>query len=86
MSEIERWCDDVIDRLERYEQATWAVALVPDRVAVARWVIRALADPTDHRAGDVLDQIIRRREQVIAREREKFAQWAAPAGARGREV
>jgi hypothetical protein len=62
--DIAGWIHQQMQRMTEYEQAAWAVPLLPEREVAACWVLRALGDPSVPGSEDVLDAIYAHREHV----------------------
>lgn len=67
---IGKWCRRIIEGVggmndyEKYETVIWHV---PDRVAVADWTIRCLANPKCEGSQEILEAIIERRKEQSAK-------------------
>lgn len=63
--DIYQWTYDIIEDptgFNAFEAREWPIYDVPDRVAVARWVVRCLANPNCEGSEEVLKMIVDRRK------------------------
>lgn len=63
--DIFQWSQDIVEGpggYNNWKQYEWVDTGVSDRVAVAQWIIRCLANPNCAGSGEVLKMIVARRE------------------------
>lgn len=64
--DIASWCAEVLENMQAWEEREIVVHHIPERNAVAHWIIRCLANPACEGSREVLESIERRRQRVQA--------------------
>lgn len=77
ISHLEQWSYEMADQIQDYEDREMAVAIVPERVAVICWVLRALGNDDSPKTQAVLDSIAARRSERLAKAKQQLDSWVA---------